>query len=222
MPESNWVALELAAQGIPVLAVDYRKALRGVRHPVPVDDVHAAWLHATGDADALFGVDAARLHLGGASAGGTIVSGVTMRLHTQRGPMPASVVLAYPMMHPTLPPNTPATLDLMKKMPSRLRFRPPVVRALAKHYAGRAVATDPEAFAGTARDLAWWPPTYILVAMIDDLRSSGDMFARQLRDAGVRVELFAERSATHGHLNHPEAASAQRSVKRIAQWIDSV
>ncbi|WP_165310707.1 alpha/beta hydrolase fold domain-containing protein [Microbacterium protaetiae] len=221
MPESNWVGLELAAHGIPTLAVDYRKALRGVRHPVPIDDVQAAWEHATGNAEALFGAASDRVHLGGASAGGAIVAGVSLRLRDDGGRMPASLVLAYPLMHPDLPPNTAATKELMAKMPARLRFHPSVVHALAKHYAGRAGLRDPYAFAGVAKDLRGLPPTYILVAAIDDLRSSGDMFARQLRDASVRVELFAERSATHGYLNHPEANSAQRSLTRIRAWIDA-
>ncbi|UUT34612.1 alpha/beta hydrolase [Microbacterium elymi] len=178
MPESNWVALEFAAAGIPVLSVDYRKALRGVRHPVPADDLRAAWLHATAHAAELFGVDAGAVHLGGASAGGALVAGLALRLRDEHGPMPASLVLSYPFLHPILPPNTPETLALTAKMPARLRFRPSVVRALAKHYAGSAAMSDPYAFAGTAPDLRGFPPTYILVAMIDDLRSSGDLFAQ--------------------------------------------
>lgn len=221
MPESNWTALELAAHGIPVLAVDYRKALRGVRHPALVEDVHTAWRHATMHADTLFSVAPDHVHLGGASAGGALAAGVTLRSRDTGGRMPASLVLAYPFLHPVLPPNTAQTRRLMARMPARLRFRPSIVRALAKHYAGPDGMSDPYAFAGTATDLRGLPPTYILVAAIDDLRSSGDLFARQLRSAGVRVELFAERSATHGHLNHPEANSAQRSVKRIAAWIDA-
>ncbi|WP_417563432.1 alpha/beta hydrolase [Microbacterium sp.] len=229
MPESNWVALELAAAGIPVLAVDYRKALHGVRHPAPLDDVTAAWAHATAHADALFGVDASRLHLGGASAGGALAAGVVLRSRDAAAGtsgssagvgMPASLVLAYPMLYPKLPPNTAETKRLMAKMPTRLRFRPSVVRALAKHYAGARGMSDPSAFPGLVDDLHGFPPTYILVAAIDDLHSSGDVFAERLRAAGVPVELYSERSATHGHLNHPEANSAQRSVKRIIAWLD--
>ncbi|MEQ6897779.1 alpha/beta hydrolase fold domain-containing protein [Microbacterium sp. KR10-403] len=219
MPESNWVGLELAAHGIPTLSVDYHKALHGVKHPIPLDDVQAAWEHATAHADELFGT--ARVHLGGASAGGALIAGVALRLRDAKRPLPASLVLAYPFLHPDLPPNTAETIARMDDMPARLRFRPPVVHALAKHYARAAGLHDPYAFAGIADDLSGLPPTYILVAAIDDLRSSGDQFALQLRDAGVRVELFAERSATHGHLNHPEANSAQRSLTRIRAWIDA-
>jgi acetyl esterase/lipase len=223
MPESNWVGLELAARGIPTLAVDYRKALHGVKHPIPLDDVQAAWEHAAAHADELFGTevsDTGRVHLGGASAGGALVAGVALRLRDAKRSLPASLVLAYPFLHPDLPPNSAETNERMAKMPARLRFRPPLVHALAKHYARAAGLHDPYAFAGVANELRGFPPTYILVAAIDDLRSSGELFAHQLQDAGVRVELFAEPSATHGHLNHPEANSAQRSLRRIRAWID--
>ncbi len=61
MPESNWVALELAARGIPVFAVDYTKCLGDVHYPVPSDDVLAAWKHARAHAVELLGVRRTRL-----------------------------------------------------------------------------------------------------------------------------------------------------------------
>ena len=42
IPESNWVAHELASRGIPVLSVDYTKCLGGVHYPVPVDEAACA------------------------------------------------------------------------------------------------------------------------------------------------------------------------------------
>ena len=75
MPESNWVALELAARGIPVFAVDYTKCLGDVHYPVPSDDVLAAWQHARDHAEELLGVQPDALLLGGASAGGTLTAG---------------------------------------------------------------------------------------------------------------------------------------------------
>ncbi|NJP90915.1 alpha/beta hydrolase [Nonomuraea sp. FMUSA5-5] len=46
MPEAHWVGLSLAARGIPVLSVDYHKALHGVTFPIPSDDIRAAWTWA--------------------------------------------------------------------------------------------------------------------------------------------------------------------------------
>ena len=64
MDEAHWVALAIAARGIAVLSVDYRKCLHGVHYPAPTDDVLEAWLwwiqHATE-----LGMNADRIHIGG-------------------------------------------------------------------------------------------------------------------------------------------------------------
>ena len=75
--------------------LDYRKALHGVRFPAASNDVLGGWRWAVEHTDEL-GVDVARLHLGGASAGANLVAGVAKRLRDGAGRAPASVVLAYP------------------------------------------------------------------------------------------------------------------------------
>ena len=99
MPESNWVALELAARGIPVFAVDYTKCLGDVHYPVPSDDVLAAWVYARSNAQELLGAAPDALLLGGASAGGTLTAGAIARLR-DAGDVPAGLVSVYPAAHP--------------------------------------------------------------------------------------------------------------------------
>src|SRR5687768_2615423 len=53
MAEAHWVGLALAARGVPVLSIDYRKVLHGVTYPVPSDDVLAAWSWAVDHATEL-------------------------------------------------------------------------------------------------------------------------------------------------------------------------
>lgn len=108
-PESHWVSLAVAAGGIPVLSLDYRKALRGVHYPLPSDDVLDGWLWANAHAEEL-GATPGELHLGGASAGGNLVAGVTKRLRDGEGPLPTSLVLVYRIVHAELPP-LPADLE---------------------------------------------------------------------------------------------------------------
>jgi acetyl esterase/lipase len=91
MAEANWVSLALAARGYAVLSVEYRKALHGVHFPIPSDDVLAAWNWATAHAPD-FGAAPDALHLGGASAGGNLVAGVTKRLRDANGVVPVSLV----------------------------------------------------------------------------------------------------------------------------------
>lgn len=205
MPESNWVALELAARGIPVLAVDYVKCLGDVHFPEPSDDVLAAWRYALEHAMELFGTG--DVLLGGASAGGNLTAGAVARLRDAGEPMPAGVVLVYPVVHPNGPD---ASAELVVDSPHG---------ALALNFAGSVEAlSDPHAFAalGTADGL---PPTFVLVCESDELRPSGEAFARQLEAAGVDVVLRLEQGAGHGHINEPADPTALPSVEAITGWI---
>ena len=207
MPESNWVALELAARGIPVLAVDYVKCLGDVHFPEPSDDVLAAWRHAVAHADELFGVAPTAVVLGGASAGGNLTAGAVARLRDAGEPMPAGLVLVYPVVHPNGPaPGVP--LDPASPHSD-----------LTLNFAGsEAALTDPHAFAGLGPG-GGFPPTFIVVCEHDGLRPSGEVFARHLVEAGVEAALHLEVGADHGHINEPSDPTALPTVDAMAEWI---
>lgn len=219
MPEANWVGMELAARGIPVLSVDYAKALNGVRHPIPSDEVLAAWTLATSNAEELFGVGADQLHLGGASAGANLVAGVTLRVRDGEGSSPASVLLLYPLVHPELPEPSEATTLAVASLAPEQRFAPHDIAYVNMNYVGTEKGlSDPIAFPGIA-ELGGQPPICIIVAERDDLRPSGELYADQLAAAHVTVSLTVETNAAHGHLNEPGSPEALRSLDRMASWI---
>jgi acetyl esterase/lipase len=64
------------------------------------------------------------------------------------------------------------------------------------------------------RRLAKLPPTVIINAEADELRASGEQFAAQLREAGVRVFEHTEAKTVHGYLNSPEVSKAARASAR--------
>lgn len=212
MPEANWVALMVAARGIPVLSVDYRKCLHGIRYPVPSDDVLAAWQWAVANA-ALLGTTEDRLHLGGASGGANLVAGVTKRLRDGAGPMPRSLILVYPLVHKELPTGS-------EQLASAAMLTPEVVRDINLNFVGsEAALDDPYAFAANG-DVAGQPPVFILNSEIDTLRASGEAYACQLEAAGVAVTVEHEPGTEHGHLNEPSSPASARSIERIVGWID--
>jgi acetyl esterase len=216
MPEANWVGLALAARGIPVLSVDYRKALHGNRHPVLSGDVLAGWQWAVANAGVL-GVDPGSLHLGGASAGGNLAAGVAKRLRDGAGEAPASLLLAYPVLHAVLPEPS---AELRAAMVGRVEpFGPAETRELNLNYVGdEAGLADPYAFPANG-SVAGYPPTYLLMSEFDGLRASGEAFAVQLAEAGVPVRAEFEPGAEHGQLNQPYLETGQRSVARMAAWL---
>ena len=64
-----------------------------------------------------------------------------------------------------------------------------------------------------------FPSTLVVVCEKDDLRPSGEAFARQLADAGIAVDLHLEPGAGHGHINEPSDPTALPTVEAIAGWI---
>ena len=218
MPEANWVGLALAARGIAVLSVEYRKAVGKNRFPVPSDDVLAAWNWANEHTD-LLGCSADRLHLGGASAGGNLTAGVTKRCRDGAGPLPASLVLIYPLVHAPLPPISDEIEHAMAAKPGAMALSAEDMHRINVQYAGSEQhLTDPYAFAANG-DLSGQPPCLILNAEADYLRASGEAYAEALQAAGVPTEVLFEPGSAHGHLNEPNTPEATRSIARIATWL---
>jgi acetyl esterase/lipase len=214
MDEAHWVALALAAHGIAVLSVDYRKCLHGVCYPAPADDVLDAWLWGRQHAEEL-GMDASAMHIGGASAGACLTAGVTKRLRDGEGPLPASLVLVYGVLHAELPAPT----DDLRRALEREQIESESGSFLHRNYAGsEAACRDPYAFAGNG-DVSNQPPVYILNSEADRLRASGELYADRLRAAGVPVQVEFEPNTVHGHLNEPYSAGAPRSIDRIVKWL---
>jgi acetyl esterase len=218
MPEAHWASLAVASRGFSVLSLDYHKALRGVHFPVPSDDVLDGWRWATTHADQL-GVAPEDLHLGGASAGGNLVAGVTKRLRDGAGPLPASLVLVYPIVHPELPPLPSELVEMMATDERASSFPAESVREMNLQYAGSEGAlSDPYAFAANGH-LSGQPPVFILNSEADYLRASGEAYGDGLRNAGVEVTVATERGTHHGHLSGPDEPGAISSIDRLTKWL---
>ena len=218
MPEAHVVSAELAARGAVVVSVDYRLATEAVRYPVPLDDVSAAWDWFVSSAEQL-GTDAARLAIGGASAGANLATACTLRARDESRPLPAAMLLAYPVLHFPVPALPDAMAVEMHQLPGFLRFPATTMVDMIHGYLGRI--SDLPAYAmpghGNVKHL---PPTRILLSEYDDLRSSGELFAQQLREVGVPVASTVAVGMLHGHLNSAPVAELpeiERSIDFLAE-----
>ncbi len=217
MPESHWVGLALAARGVSVLAVDYHLSLRGVTFPIPSEDLSAAFIWAR-EHRSLLGGESIPVHLGGASAGGNLAAGVAKRLAQGDGVIPASLVLAYPVLHPELPRLSAQAARALEL--ADLPDVPPDLFAFAMaHFAGPSTVRDEIAFAGNGGIPGRHTQTFILNAEADPLRASGELYARQLEDAGVTVEVEHLDRSQHGFLNEPESMTGRAGLARIANYL---
>lgn len=216
MPESHWVGLSLAARGVAVFAVDYRLALRGVTFPIPSDDVYETFLWARLRVDRA-GFSAVPVHLGGASAGGNLAAGVAKRL-SRDGSVPASLVLAYPTLHPALPSMSADVASAVRDLKDQA-LPDGMFEFTMRHFAGEAGIEDEIAFPANGVVPRDHPPTYVLNAYADPLRDSGEIYARMLSAAGIDVVAETVPESRHGFLNEPETDNGKDGLDRIAAWL---
>lgn len=217
MNEADIVAREVAVRaGAVVVSVDYTLA-PAAQYPVLHSQVAAAWTWAV-DHRAELGIDSRRVSIGGASAGAALSLSATRELVSRGGASPAAMLLAYPVAHRSWDLD-PVQQEAMAPLPPVLRIAVEPDGPLNRAYLGDH--PDP-VFAFLAPDgtgVAGLPPTYVVVCEYDDLRTTGELFVRQARAAGVPVELALATGLVHGHLNRtpalPQVDATLRDMARV-------
>ncbi|GAA1962746.1 alpha/beta hydrolase fold domain-containing protein [Kitasatospora viridis] len=200
MPEAHRVSGELALRADAfVVSVGYRLAGDGIRYPVPLDDVHAAWswLCTTGLPP---GSDDLPIALGGASAGAALALATALRTRDHGDRTADALLLAYPFTHFPAPALDTATAVEMSTLPALARFAPQGIEHMVRSYVGRITDLPTDALPGTA-PLAGLPRTHLVLSGYDDLRPSGELLHRQLDEVGVQVTSYLADSMLHGHLD---------------------
>jgi acetyl esterase len=202
-------ALANAASCI-VVAIDYRLAPEH-KFPAAAEDAMAAVAWIAANAGHL-GIDAARLAIGGDSAGGNLAAVAAIDARDRGGPHIALQFLVYP------------AADMSMDWPSAERHAEqlPLTRAamhwfIAHYLRSPADKTDWRASPLRAASLKGLPPALIVTAGFDPLCDEGQAYAEALRRAGVPVvhELFA--GQVHGFLAMGRiVADSQRLIAMAA------
>ena len=220
MPEADAVARALADRGVAVFSVDYRLVGDGCRYPAPSDDVLRAWEWTRTNA-ARFDVDATRLFVGGASAGGNLAAGAVLRLIDRGAALPAGVVLAYPTLMAEQPPPSSELRRALDANPEADVFGPDAVSRMYAAFVGDGASMPMPASPADAPDdvLRAFPSTLIVLGDTDELRISGEVFAERLGEAGVQVRTELSRSSFHGFLNDPDGPWFAPAIELIADVV---
>ena len=198
--------------GIAVFSASYRLA---PEHPAPaaLDDLVAGFRELVARADE-FGVDPARIVIGGASAGGGLAAALAQRLLDEGGPQPVFQLLVYPMLD-----DRTALRDDIDERNLRL-WSPASNRYAWSAYLGPdASATGIHSSVVPARrgDLRGLPPAWIGVGTLDLFHDEDVAYARRLEEAGVPCELMIVPGAFHGF----DAVFRRAGVTRAfhAEWV---
>jgi acetyl esterase/lipase len=189
-----------------VVSVDYRLAPEHP-FPAPVEDCYAAlkWLAANAGQ---LGVEAERIAIGGASAGGGLTAGLALLARDRAEVKVAFQLPIYPMIDDrNITPSSYAITDprVWNRQSNLLGWRA---------YLGQQPGSEdvsPYAAATRATDLAGLPPAYIPVGELDLFLDENIEYAQRLLQAGVPTELHIYRGCYHGSdIFAPEAESSQR------------
>ena len=192
--------------GVLVASVEYRLAPEAP-YPAPLEDCYAGLRWLTWSADDL-GIDAARVAIGGASAGAGLAAGLAL-LVRDRGEISICYQhLVYPMLD-----DRNETLSSHLILDTRVWCRDANTVGWNAYLDGRAGEADVEQYAAPARaaDLSGLPPAYICVGSLDLFLDEDIVYARALLDAGVPAELHIYPGAFHGSTNLvPDAVLSKR------------
>jgi acetyl esterase len=177
--------------GCVVVSVDYRLA---PENPFPAalnDGMTAlAWLveHA-----ASLGVDAERIGVGGASAGGALATVVALRARDEGGPQLRGQLLVYPATDDRASDGSIEQYEYSEPWDGE-RTR----KMWTLYLADESGKTSKYASPARTSDLSGLPVTYIVVAEEDPLRDEALEFARRLLNAGVPLDLRLFAGTYHG------------------------
>lgn len=223
-PEAHAVAESLARHGLTVATVDYRltpppgmpwmtahAGRRRGRYPLPLDDVMTAYREVRSRSQG-------GVILGGASAGACLAAAAALRASDDRVPA-AGTVLAYGFFHAT----HPRQLDRQARSRGHRRVSHArwALDLANRNYAGsRRALGDRLAFPG-GHQLHAFPRTLVLNAEQDNMRASGDAFARELADARVDVQHHVLPGTRHAFLNRPDLEAFRSAVALMAGWATS-
>ena len=193
-----------------VIAVDYRM---GPEHkfPAAVEDCIAATRWVAERAAAL-GVDAARIAVGGDSAGGNLAAVVAITLRDALGPALVFQALVYPATDQRMDSASHARFGegYLLTRDNMLWFR--------DNYLSPADYDDWRASPLRAADLARLPPAHIITAGYDPLVDEGRAYSDRLVAAGVPVLYECFEGMAHGFLTMGGVvAAANHALYRLGQ-----
>ena len=209
----NLGAAMLAAEvGAVVVSVEYRLAPEHA-YPAAVHDCYAAlrWLH--GEAGAL-GVDADRIAVLGASAGGGLAAATALLARDRGGPP-----LCFQMLHIPELDDRLDTPSMQAFVDSPVWNRPLAVQSWRAYLGELSGRDDVPVYAAPARatDLRGLPPAYVSTAENDPLRDEGLLYGMRLLQAGVSVELHQFPGTFHGSAMVVSAAVSRRAHREAAE-----
>lgn len=200
------------AADIAVVGVDYALSPEA-KFPQALEECAGVVRHLAAEA-AAWGLDPARIAVGGDSAGGNLALATALLLRDTAGPDVAGILAIYPVCDSAM--DTPSYTEFADGYwltAEKMRF---YWNAYVPHAADRL---HPLA-APLRADLSGLPPVLVQLAELDVLRAEGEALVRRLTASGVGAELQIYPGMVHGFVRATETvAGARKAVARAGDWL---
>ncbi len=177
--------------GCVVVSVDYRLAPE-TKFPGPAEDCYAATVWAAANAGSIGG-DAARIAVGGDSAGGNLAAAVSLMAADRNGPDIVHQLLVYPVTD-----RNYQTVSYVDNAEGYMLARDAMRWYWDAYLADSADATNPYAAPMQADSVAGQPSALVITAEYDPLRDEGEAYGRRLQEAGVEATVTRYDGMIHG------------------------
>jgi acetyl esterase len=183
-----------AGAGCVVASVDYRLAPEHKFPAGPDDCLHATRWAAAHAAE--LGADPARIAIAGDSAGATMAAVTALRLRDEGGPVLCGQLLLYPVTD-YYTPGTPS----YRENAEGYGLTRETMKWFWDHYLSNpSEGAHPHAAPLRAPVLSDLPPALVITAEYDPLRDEGELYAENMRAAGVRAALSRYDGVNHGFM----------------------
>lgn len=180
--------------GCVTVSVDYGLAPEH-KFPAAPEDCYAAtqWVATN---TAAFNGDAARIAIGGDSAGGNLTAVVAQMARERGGPPLVFQLMIYPATDFT------ADLPSLRENSDGYFLTKADMDWFTRHYVNSEEDyRHPLASPNLTADLSGLPPALIITAEFDPIRDEGELYGNRLKEAGVPVTVSRYNGMIHGFLS---------------------
>ena len=179
--------------GFIVVSVDYRLAPEVQSAQIYTDGYEAfQWLRANG---AEWGIDVARLAVGGDSAGGNLSIAVCLLCKDHGVRQPEFQLLLYPATDYSM------GFDSINEFAEGYFLTKAGMEWFRSHFLESSARGQDDKVSPLLADLTGLAPAFVLTAGFDPLRDEGEAFAHKLEAAGVAVEHVCYTDMIHAFIS---------------------
>ncbi len=200
------------------ISVDYRLAPEH-KFPSAVYDCYAAVEYVSDHAEE-FHVDPARIAVGGDSAGGNLAAVISNLAKDRQKPTICFQLLLYPATNIWGEP----TQSMVENAEGYFLTRGTMEWFLNCYSNGEEVDKGNPLLAPILfKNLNGLPPALVITAEYDPLRDEGELYAKKLEDAGVKVELVRYDGTIHGFMSMASVISlGKRALEKSGHALSEV